>query len=439
MTTNFINPFPLFETVLPSGMHVTVVHRKGFKRMSAQLAFPFGSLHQKLQNAQGDFLDIPAGTAHFLEHQMFKQEDGTAISDAFAALGAYDNAFTNFDHTVYMADCSENQAEVLKLLLQYTNQPYFETESVENEKDIIVQELMMYRDQPEERLEIHLRQGLYGAHPAGEDIGGSEESVRSVTPEILYACYDAFYRPSLARLVVVGDLTPEEVCELAGTWGKRQMLGYQPIWPNSATEAGPVNEFSLKARAARPLLSMGFGDYRKQVRTGRELLKRQLEMDVLLDLVLGRSSAFYWQLMEQQLFDSSFHVDYHSTPTFGAVLIGGDSIKPTVLKDRVLSYLSSAEGEACVDAEGVSRMKKKTLGELVSAFENNEELAINLVTAGLYGYRFTDIPETLQEISEADLIQRYREFFTGRTPVLSYVYPEDSNKENDAENKEFNE
>ncbi|MPN40050.1 hypothetical protein SDC9_187585 [bioreactor metagenome] len=132
-------------------------------------------------------------------------------------------------------------------------------------------------------------------------------------------------------------------------------------------------------------------------------------------------------------------MDYHSTPTFGAVLIGGDSIKPTVLKDRVLSYLSSAEGEACVDAEGVSRMKKKTLGELVSAFENNEELAINLVTAGLYGYRFTDIPETLQEISEADLIQRYREFFIGRTPVLSYVYPEDSNKENDAENKEFNE
>ena len=115
MVESFQIPFSIHEKVLNNGMHVTVVYRKGFKRMSAQLAFPFGSLHQRLQDRIGLEQEIPAGTAHFLEHQLFKQADGSSISDAFAALGAYDNAFTNFDHTVYMADCSENQAEVLRL------------------------------------------------------------------------------------------------------------------------------------------------------------------------------------------------------------------------------------------------------------------------------------------------------------------------------------
>ena len=439
MTQRFQVPFPIHEKILNNGMHVTAVYRKGFKRMSAQLAFPFGSLHQQLQNNLGQISEIPAGTAHFLEHQLFKQADGLSISDAFAALGAYDNAFTNFDHTVYMADCSENQAAVLKLLLQYTDQPYFEAESVENEKEIIVQELMMYRDQPEERLEINLRQGLYGKHPASEDIGGTEDTVRSLTPEMLYACYDAYYKPSLARLVVVADLPPEEIFTLAESWGSFQRLGNSPIWPVSAKQVGEVREYSLTARAARPLFGMGFGDYRPLPQSGSALMRRQLEMDLLLDMLLGRSSAFYWQLMEEQLFGSSFQVDYHTTPYFGAINIGADSLDPVALKEKLLTYLNSENLEQVINTETLLRLKKKTLGELLSAFENSEELAINLVTAGLYGYRFTDIPEQLQEITEADLINDYHELIRQHTPVLSYVFPNPQERVNDSNNAKINE
>jgi predicted Zn-dependent peptidase len=439
MLQSFQIPFPIHEKVLSNGMHVTAVYRKGFKRMSAQLAFPFGSLHQQLQNDLGQKRAIPAGTAHFLEHQLFKQADGSSISDAFAALGAYDNAFTNFDHTVYMADCSENQAEVLRLLLQYTDQPYFETESVENEKEIIIQELMMYRDQPEERLEINLRQGLYGKHPAGEDIGGTEDTVRCVTPDLLYACYDAYYKPSLARLVVVADLPPEEVFALAETWGNYQSMGNSPIWPTSADQAGEVTEYSLSARAARPLIGIGFGDYRSTPQSGPVLLRRQMELDLLLDILLGRSSAFYWQLMDEQLFGSSFQAEYHTTPYFGAINVGADSLNPVELKDRLVSYLNSPHLEQIIHSEALTRLKKKTLGELLSAFESSEELAINLVTAGLYGYRFTDIPNQLQEITEMDLINVYRELLLNRTPVLSYVFPDKSEVANSSNNDEINE
>jgi len=439
MIESFQIPFSIHEKVLSNGMHVTAVYRKGFKRMSAQLAFPFGSLHHHLQDRIGQEQDIPAGTAHFLEHQLFKQADGSSISDAFAALGAYDNAFTNFDHTVYMADCSENQAEVLRLLLQYTDQPFFEKESVENEKEIIVQELMMYKDQPEESLEINLRQGLYGQHPAAEDIGGTEETVRKVTPELLYACYDAYYKPALARLVVVADLPSEEVFALAESWGSYQRAGFSPLWPPSSTTPGAESEFSIFARAARPLVGIGFGDYRKVPQSGPVLLRRQLELDLLLDLLFGRSSAFYWQLMEEQLFGSSFHADYHTTPYFGAITLAADSLDPVELKNRVVSYLNTPDLEKIIEAEAVARLKRKTLGELLSAFENSEELAINLVTAGLYGYRFTDIPQQLQEITKTDLINRFRELLVNRSPVVSYVYPDKETEVNDDDNDEINE
>ena len=439
MVESFQIPFSIHEKVLSNGMHVTVVYRKGFKRMSAQLAFPFGSLHQRLQDRIGLEQEIPAGTAHFLEHQLFKQADGSSISDAFAVLGAYDNAFTNFDHTVYMADCSDNQAEVLQLLLDYTDQPFFEKESVENEKEIVVQELMMYKDQPEESLEINLRQGLYGQHPAGEDIGGTEETVRKVTPELLYACYDAYYKPTLARLVVVADLPAEEVFALAESWGSYKRAGFSPLWPASSTVPGEESEFCIRARAARPLIGLGFGDYRKTPQSGPALLRRQLEMDILVDLLFGRSSAFYWQLMEEQLFGSSFHSDYHATPYFGAIILGADSLDPVQLKNKILTYLNTPDLELIIEPEAVARLKRKTLGELLSAFENSEELAINLVTAGLYGYRFTDIPQQLQEITETDLLNRFRELLVGRTPVVSYVYPNQETETNDVDSDEISE
>ncbi len=423
MMKQFLVPYPILEEVLPNGLHLTIVQRQGHQHMSAQLAFPFGSLHDAITDRQGKRLQVTAGTAHFLEHQLFRQADGSSSSDAFAALGAYDNAFTNFDHTVYMADCSDHQLEVLQLLLDFTDHPCFSRESVDNEREIINQELMMYRDQPEERLELNLRHGLFGDHRAGQDIGGEAETIALVTAELLYQCYEAYYQPSLARLVVVGDLEPAAVVRLAAKWGSGRQSNYQPVQPAAAPQPAGQSDLSLTMRAARPLLALGFADDRQVVLTGKDLLRRQLEMDLILDLICGKSSAIYWEFTAKQLFSSFFSADYTATPWFGALTCAADTTAATALQERLLQYFSSGEALAVLTSENLQRMKKKTLGELLGCFESGEALAVNLLTANLYGYRFTDIPDVLMEISVSDLLQRFAQAIQTERMAISRIEP----------------
>lgn len=419
----FLVPYPILEEVLPNGLHLTIVQRKDHHHMSAQFAFPFGSLHEAITDSKGNRLEITAGMAHFLEHQLFRQSDGSSSSDAFAALGAYDNAFTNFDHTVYMADCSDHQMEVLQLLLDFTDQPCFVKESVDNEREIIIQELMMYRDQPEERLELNLRHCLYGDHRAGQDIGGEPETVALVTAELLYQCYEAYYQPTLARLVVVGDMEPAAVAHMAAQWGIGRKINYQPVQPTVALQPGAQSELTLAMRAARPLLALGFADDRQIVQSGKDFLRRQLEMDLILDMICGKSSAIYWEFTEKELFSSYFSADYSATPWFGAVSCSADSTTPKELQERLLQYFRSGEALAILTTENLQRMKKKTLGELLGCFESGEALAVNLLTANLYGYSFTDIPDALMEITVSDLRRRFEQLIETKRMAISRVEP----------------
>lgn len=420
---NFKIPFPLTEKVLDNNLRVTVLHRQGFRKLTALLAFPFGSLHKNYQDQEGREYSIPDGTAHFLEHQMFKQEDGSNVSEEFAKFGAYDNAFTGHDQTVYLAESSENQEEVLKLLLNYTDKPFFQKASVDNEKEIIIQELLMYKDQPEETLDQNLRHGLFGDHQASQDIGGTPETVNLVDAQLLYDCYDAFYNPAEARLVVVGDIEPEIVFQLAANWGSYPRKGLRPIQPKGAVQPPEFNNYDVEATVARPLLSLGYADYFEQPQEGREFLKRRLVTNMLLDVLFSRSSEFYWQLLKDEFFGSRFRAGYFATPYFAYAGILADSLKTDELIKEINQYLHSPQTKTLIQKEDLNRIKKKTLGELLTTFENSEDTALNFLIAGYYGYEFKDITQITMEITPQDLAQRFEELFLLKEPIISVIRP----------------
>ncbi|MCL2498380.1 MAG: insulinase family protein, partial [Symbiobacteriaceae bacterium] len=190
------SPFPIVRCQLAGGVQLIWVQRPGLLRKMAYWTVPVGSGQQLLPDNADDHIILPAGVAHFLEHQLFREEDGSSISDAFAALGAQDNAFTYFDQTGYGFRCTANFPQALRLLLSFTAHPFIDEESVATEREIINQELLMYRDYPDSVLDLNLRHALFGHHPAGEDIAGTPESLNQITPELLRSCHRAFYHPS---------------------------------------------------------------------------------------------------------------------------------------------------------------------------------------------------------------------------------------------------
>ena len=198
---------------LDNGLPVCIVPKKGFSRKYALFATRYGGMDMRFQ-LNGEWLDTPAGIAHYLEHKMFDTEDGNALQE-LAKNGAEPNAFTSNAITCYYFDSTEKFYENLEILLSFVSIPYFTDESVEKEQGIIGQEIGMIEDNPEWQVYKQLMQSLYHTSPARTPVAGSVESISHITAKTLYDCHKAFYTPANMCLVVVGDVESEQVLSIA--------------------------------------------------------------------------------------------------------------------------------------------------------------------------------------------------------------------------------
>ena len=209
----------LYRETLENGLTVLVVPRKGFTKKLAYFVTDFGSIHTDFR-LDGKEYHAPAGVAHYLEHKMFDLPGDRDVSAEFAALGASTNAFTSYDMTAYYFSCTDHFDECLRLLLEFVSTPYFTEESVEKERGIIDQEIGMNEDAPDSVVFDNLMAAMYAVHPIRQPILGTSETIREITPEVLYICHRAFYAPGNMLLCVVGDVDPESVASAA-----REVLG----------------------------------------------------------------------------------------------------------------------------------------------------------------------------------------------------------------------
>ena len=177
---------------------------KGIYKKYAILAtdYVFNDLEFVL-TGENDKIRFNEGIAHFLEHKMFEQVDGSNAFEKFSRWGASENAFTNFTMTAYLFSTTENFYESLEHLINYVQSPHFTDENVDKEKGIIEQKIKMYN-----AFNVYLNtlKVLYVNYPVRIDIAGTVDSIHKITKEELYKCYNTFYIPGNMALFVVGDL-----------------------------------------------------------------------------------------------------------------------------------------------------------------------------------------------------------------------------------------
>ena len=183
----------IWET-LPNGLPVCVVPKPGYARKFAFFTTRYGGMDMRFR-LDGQWLDTPAGIAHYLEHKMFDTADGSAMQD-LARGGAEPNAYTSNAVTAYYFDCTEHFYDNLRILLSFVSVPYFTDESVEKEQGIIAQEIGMIEDNPEWQVYRQMMQALYRHSPVRQSVAGSVESIRQITAQTLYDCHKAFYTPA---------------------------------------------------------------------------------------------------------------------------------------------------------------------------------------------------------------------------------------------------
>ena len=200
---------------LENGLKVIIIPKENTNKKMAIIGTKFGSIYNHFINPKTNEEEvIPDGVAHFLEHKMFEQANGTNSLDTLTAIGAEANAYTTNDHTAYYFETIDNFEPAFKELLNYVFHPYYTDENVEKEKGIIAQEIKMYDDDPISKVFLNSLQCMYNSCPVRIDVAGTVESINKITKDTLYSCYNTFYHPSNMILAVCGNFKPEYILNL---------------------------------------------------------------------------------------------------------------------------------------------------------------------------------------------------------------------------------
>ncbi len=189
---------------LPNGLTVLLKPDHAAPVSSVQVWVKTGSIHE------GSHLG--AGLSHYLEHMLFKGTErraGREISATVQAHGGYINAYTTFDRTVYYIDVPGNHTAVaIDLLADAVLHSTLPADEVAKEKDVILREIDMCLDDPDQRLSQALFETAYRTHPYRQPIIGHRDVFAACTRDDLLGYYRARYVPNNLVLVIVGDFEP---------------------------------------------------------------------------------------------------------------------------------------------------------------------------------------------------------------------------------------
>ena len=391
----------LYREVLPSGLTVCVIPRPGFTKKLAYFVTDYGAIHTDF-TLNGEKISAPAGVAHFLEHKMFDLP-GRDVSEEFAALGAYPNAFTGYDMTAYYFSCTGNFDACLRLLLEFVSTGYFTEESVQKEQGIIGQEIGMSRDNPDHRIFELLMENMYPNHPIRTPILGSRETIGKLTPEILTACHRAFYRPDNMLLCVVGDVDPERVAAIAGEMIPQMAadtVTRTEHWEESMTPIKPLAVESMEV--AMPMFQLGFKC--EDAGKGPAAIRQEAIGDLACEALFGESSALYMRLYEEGIIDGSFGGGFETVDGMALLTASGDSDHPEAVKDAILQEAARLAAEGLMEADFL-RMKRSALGRRLRDLDSFDSTCFRVCAYHFSGYDYFRFPEIYETITQADILE----------------------------------
>jgi len=415
----------IYIKILPSGLKCYIIPKRSFVQKQAVICVNYGSVDTRFVHGGREHA-TPAGVAHFIEHKLFDKKD-TDIFTEFSRLGGSVNAFTNFVNTAYYFSCTENFANNLNLLLEFTQNPYFTDENVEKEKGIITQEIRMYQDNPFWALYLNTIKGLYSKSPILDDIAGTEDDVNAITKETLLNCYDAFYFPGNMALICTGDVDIDETLSIAGR-------GVKPNPFNGSDNTGRPNrvqrvyaeEPDVITRAytetdmplARPMFTIGFKDTDFE----GSVADRIASARILADYVCGESSGFFNGLYAQGLIDNPFSLEYMCSLFFGTAMLGASAGDPQKVCGAVIAEFERVRGGGLLP-ERLELIRRKHVGRFVRVFDSVDGVGTGMVDMFSKDIDFFDLLKSYKTMDAEYLEKRLARLYTPDNYTLSVVSP----------------
>ena len=405
---------------LENGLQVIIIPKKEIQKKYIIWATKFGSIDNTfIDSTTGEKVVIPDGVAHFLEHKMFEQKNGVDSLYVLMALGLDANAYTTNDHTAYLFECTDHFYEGLDELMDYVQNPYFTDQNVEKEKGIIGQEIGMYDDDPGWQLYINAMDCLYEKNPIKVDTAGTVETISGINPEMLYKCYNTFYHPSNMVLTVVGDFEPEAIlAEIKKRLKDNEARGeITRIYPEEKLE---INKkyVEKEMEVSLPLFMIGFKDNIKN--KYNEVVKRHIAIEIILNMLIGKSSNLYNELYKEGYLLSQPDLEYEFGNEYSHVLIGGQSKNPQKVYEKIAEKIQEMKNND-INVQEFERIKKKIYGDYAVEYNNVADIGRMFTSDYIKGINSFEYMDKFEEIDAEYAKQVLKEIFTEDKMIMSVI------------------
>lgn len=404
----------VYIETLENGMKIIVVPKKNTEKKYVIWGTKFGSIDNHFidptTNAE---VKVPDGVAHYLEHKMFEQADGTDSLFTMMSLGLDANAYTTNDHTAYLFGGTEHFYEGLDELMDYVQHPYYTDKTVEKERTIIGQEIGKYDDEPFWKLYINAMDCLYKNNPIKLDIAGTVESISHITKETLYSCYNTFYHPSNMIMCISGDLEPAAIIEKV----KKRLLPREKMGEIKRIYPSEPNEINHKYKEDKmdvnmPIFMIGYKD-----NLSEDKVKEQIAIEIIFNSLLGKCSKAYQELYTKGLLMTELGLEDEYSTEYSHVLISGESEDPEEVCNIIKNILENEE----VSQNDFERSKKRIYGEFVEEFNDVEEIGRIFLQDSIKGINTIEYIDKYEKIDLEYVNKIKKELFNEKSQILSII------------------
>ena len=384
------------RSILRSGVRVLTEHVPGAQSASVSFSVAVGSRDE----TNGHF-----GSTHFLEHLLFKgtsRRTALDIAIAFDSVGGSSNASTGKEHTSYYARVQDKALPLaVDVIADMLTSSLIDATEFENERTVILEELAMNEDDPQDVAHEAFSEAVLGDHELGRPIGGNKETIGAVTRDAVWQHYKENYRPQDLVVAAAGGVKHSEFVALvekelsAAGWDLG--LAAAPVARRSNAQAKisrgkPLQVIKRPIAQANILLGMPgiIGNDPRRYAMG------------ILNTVLGggMSSRLFQEIREKRGLAYSvysFNQGYSDASTFG--LYAGCSPAKAEQVTRLMLDEFEKIAQSSITTDELELAIGNISGGLALKFESSQARMSRLVGSEMSTGEFFDLDETIERFS----------------------------------------
>ena len=414
-----------------SGLEI-FIFPKNLTTFYAIFGVKYGSIHSSFctNGSNGELITVPDGIAHFLEHKLFASEDGSDSFERFSELGADANAYTSFNKTAYLFSSTERFYDSLRELISFVTHPYFTEENIASEVGIITEEIKMYDDSPSDRCFYGMLEGMYEHHSIRRNICGTAESIRQITPELLYSCYNSFYNLNNMGLFICGDVDEEKILEICDELLPQSTPAFDVIYQNENEKESPyvyMPYVESRMQVSKPIFNIGIKDT-DIPKDGTKRQKRDAIYSILDEMIFSRAGELYSSLFERDMISPHLSYGYTMSPTSAYNSIAGEADEPQAVLDEILKYVETLKNKG-LSHEDFLRGKRVMYAEFVKSFDSTDNIANNLMSFTFDGAELLSYADIIESVTFDDVSALFESAFDKEKITLSVILPLESKEE----------